>query len=144
MMKQWSTDVVLLTDGPSQISAELAARLQRHRIPIYSEQITTLEGTDEGALQLIRLRGGRTLERKAMFFTTGCRQASALSESLGCVRDERGGIVTDPVTEESSVKGVYVAGDASRDVLLVAVAIGEGAKAGVAFNRALLQEDGLG
>jgi hypothetical protein len=35
-------------------------------------------------------------------------------------------------------------GDASRDVLLVAVAIAEGAKAGVAINRALLQDDGLG
>jgi thioredoxin reductase len=48
------------------------------------------------------------------------------------------------LTEESSVRGVYVAGDASRDVLLVAVAIAEGAKAAVAINRALLQDDGLG
>ena len=79
-----------------------------------------------------------------MFFTTGCRPSSNLSATLGCARDEKGGIVTDPVTEESSVRGVYVAGDASRDVLLVAVAIAEGAKAGVAINRALLQEDGLG
>ena len=31
MMKQWSTDVVLLTDGPSEISPEIEARLQRHR-----------------------------------------------------------------------------------------------------------------
>jgi thioredoxin reductase len=36
-------------------------------------------------------------------------------------------IVGDPDTEESSVPGVYLAGDVSRDVLLVAVAIGEGA-----------------
>jgi thioredoxin reductase len=50
----------------------------------------------------------------------------------------------DPFTRESSVRGVYVAGDAARDVLLVAVAIAEGAKAAVAVNRALLQEDGLG
>jgi len=48
------------------------------------------------------------------------------------------------LTEESSVRGVYVGGDASRDVLLVAVAIAEGAKAAVAINRALLQDDGLG
>jgi thioredoxin reductase len=48
------------------------------------------------------------------------------------------------LTEESSVPGVYVAGDASRDVLLAAVAIAEGVKAGVAINRALLQEDGIG
>ena len=74
----------------------------------------------------------------------GCHQSSNLSATLGCIRDEKGGIVTDPVTEESSVPGVYVAGDASRDVLLVAVAIAEGAKAGVAINRALLKEDGLG
>jgi thioredoxin reductase len=64
--------------------------------------------------------------------------------SLGCAQDEKGGIATDPLTEESSVRGVYVAGDASRDVLLVAVAIAEGAKAAVAINRALLQDDGLG
>ena len=144
MMKQWSADVVLLTDGPSQISPKIEARLQRHQIPMCSEQIAALEGTDDGALQFIRLRGGKTLKRNALFFTTSCRQASELSASLGCVRDEKGGIVADPVTEESSVPGVYVAGDASRDVLLVAVAIGEGAKAGVAIHRALLQEDGLG
>ena len=144
MMKQWSADVVLLTDGPSQISPEFEARLQRRQVPICSEQIAALEGTEDGALQFILLQGGKALTRNAMFFTTGCRQASELSASLGCARDEKGGIVTDAVTEESSVRGVYVAGDASRDVLLVAVAIGEGAKAGVAINRALLREDGLG
>jgi thioredoxin reductase len=59
------------------------------------------------------------------------------------MRDEKGGIIASRRAEESSVSGVYVAGDASRDVLLVAVAIAEGAKAGVAINRALMIEDGL-
>ena len=53
-----------------------------------------------------------------MFFATGCHQASELSERLGCKRIAKGGVVTDPDTEESSVPGVYVAGDVSRDVLL--------------------------
>lgn len=83
------------------------------------------------------------IERTSLFFTTGCVQRSDLWETLGCKRDEKGGIITDPLTEESSVPGVYVAGDASRDVLLIAVAIAEGAKAAVAINRALLREDGL-
>ena len=48
----------------------------------------------------------------------------------------------NPDTEESSVPGVYVAGDVSHDVLLVAVAIGEGAQAAVAINKALLRRDG--
>ena len=144
MMKQWSSDVVLCTDGPSQFSSIMQERLQQHGIPVCCERISKLEGTDDGVLQEIHLQNGKTLKREAMFFTTGCRQSSDLSAVLGCARDEKGSIVTDPVTEESSVRGVYVAGDASRDVLLVAVAIAEGAKAGVAINRALLQEDGLG
>ena len=117
-------------------------RLQQHGIPVCYERISSLEGNDDGILQEIHLQNGKTLKREAMFFATGCRQSSDLSAALGCARDEKGSIVTDPLTKESSVRGVYVVGDASRDVLLVAVA--EGAKAGVAINRALLQEVGLG
>jgi thioredoxin reductase len=144
MMKQWSSDVILCTDGGSEVSPTMKLRLQQHDIATCSERIAKLEGTEDGALQRIHLQSGKALNRSAIFFTTGCHQTSDLSAALGCARDQKGGIVTDPVTEESSVRGVFVAGDASRDVLLVAVAIAEGAKAGVAINRALLQEDGLG
>jgi thioredoxin reductase len=34
--------------------------------------------------------------------------------ALGCLRDEKGGIVTDALTEVTSTPGVYVAGDVSR------------------------------
>ena len=61
----------------------------------------------------------------------------------GCARDDKGGVVTDAVTEETSVPGVYVAGDVSRNVLLVAVAMGEGAKAGVAINPPYYAPTGL-
>jgi thioredoxin reductase len=144
MMKQWSSDVILCTDGGAQVSSVMLVRLNEHGIAVCSEKIAKLEGTEDGALQRIHLQSGAALKRTAMFFTTGCRQSSDLSAVLGCARDEKGGIVTDPVTEESSIRGVYVAGDASRDVLLVAVAIAEGAKAAVAINRALLREEGLG
>lgn len=139
MMKLWSSDVVLCTDGKGEISATMQERL----LVVHNESILQLEGTEHGYLHTIRLQSGQALKRSAMFFTTGCVQSSDLSASLGCIRDEKGGIIGRRLTEESSVDGVYVAGDASRDVLLVAVAIAEGAKAGVAINRALLIEDGL-
>jgi thioredoxin reductase len=66
-----------------------------------------------------------------------------LSKILGCKRNDKGGVVIDPKTEESSVPGIYVAGDVSRDVLLVAVAIGEGAQAAVTINKAFLRRDGF-
>jgi thioredoxin reductase len=78
-----------------------------------------------------------------LFFSTGCHQASDLSKSLGCKRNDKGGVVIDPATEESSVPGVHVAGDVSRDVLLVAIAIAEGAQAAVAINKAFLRRDGF-
>ena len=77
---------------------------------------------------MIKFKSGPDLERAGLFFSTGCHQASDLSQRLGCKRDEKGGVVIDPATEETSVPGVYVAGDVSRDVLLVSIAIAEGAK----------------
>ena len=144
MMKQWSHDVVLCTDGEPDLSSEMWSRLEEHGIEIYGEKIVRLEGDDDGHLQRICFAEGIALDRAAMFFTTGCTQQSDLWQTLGCKRDEKGGIIRDPETEENSVPGVYVAGDASRDVLLVAVAIAEGAKAAVAINRALLKDEGLG
>ena len=122
----------------------MQTRLEDANIRMWTDKIAKLEGDFHGGLQRIVLATGVKIDCDAMFFTTECAQRSDLGDRLGCKRDEKGGAVTDPLTEESSVPGVYIAGDASRDVLLLAVAIGEGAKAGVAINKALLKEDGLG
>jgi thioredoxin reductase len=140
MMKHWMADVVACSDG-TEVSAHTARKLKEHNIPLRPEPIETLEGTN-GELTKIIFKGGPDLSRAGMFFSTGCHQGSDLSKRLGCKRGARGGVVTDPDTEETSVPGVYVAGDVSRDVLLVAVAIAEGAQAAVAINKAFLRRDG--
>lgn len=142
MMRQWSADVVLCAGGGAPVESDMLKRLAAHAIPVIQAPIAGLEG-DDGALRRIRFVDGTHIERAALFFSTRCQQKSGLWRSLGCQRDEKGGIVTDALTEETSVPGVYVAGDVSRDVLLIAVAMAEGAKAAVAINRALLREDGL-
>jgi thioredoxin reductase len=141
MMKQWVSDIIVCTDGAA-VSTENQTKLAQHAIPIRADPITSLAGED-GHLKQIRFAQGPALDREAVFFATGCHQGSDLSQRLGCARDEKGGVITDPNTEETSVPGVYVAGDVSRDVLLVAIAVAEGAKAGVAINKAFLRRDGL-
>jgi thioredoxin reductase len=141
MMKHWIADVVACSDG-TEVSADAARKLNRHGIPLRSEPVVALEGAN-GVLTKIKFKSGPELERAGLFFSTGCHQASDLSQRLGCKRDEKGGVVTDPATEETSVPGVYVAGDVSRDVLLVSIAIGEGAQAAVAINKAFLRRDGV-
>jgi len=61
---------------------------------------------------------------------------------LGCNFTGKGGIRSGD-TEETNVPGLYVAGEASRDVQFVIVAASEGVQAAVAINKALLREDGL-
>jgi thioredoxin reductase len=141
MMKHWIADVVACSDG-SEVSRDAAHKLGERGIPLRQEPITALEGID-GRLGEIKFEQGPALTREVLFFATGCHQASDLSKQLGCERDEKGGVVTDPHTEETSVPGVYVAGDVSRDVLMISLAVAEGAKTAVAINKSFLRRDGF-
>jgi thioredoxin reductase len=141
MMRQWSNDVVLLTDGPAAVSEDERTRLSAHGVRVVEDAIARLEGAD-GRLQRVVFGDGRTLARSALFFNTGQHQRSPLAEALGCSFDELGGVQAED-HGATGVAGVYVAGDASRDVQLVAVAAAEGLMAAVAINKKLLTADGL-
>ena len=141
MMKYWIDDIVVCSDG-TEVSAAVVKRLEQHGISLRTEPVRELHGA-RGILSTIAFENGPDLSRTGMFFSTGCHQGSDLPLRLGCKRDEKGGVITDALTEETTVPGLYVAGDVSRDVLLVAVAIAEGAKAAVAINKAFLRRDGF-
>jgi thioredoxin reductase len=57
-------------------------------------------------------------------------------KGLGCTFAEKG--VCCDEDGLTSVPGIYVAGDASRDVQLAIMACAEGARAALAINKALL------
>jgi thioredoxin reductase len=135
----WSRDLVLCTDGPAEIDEEGRAELSRARIPVREESIARLEGQD-GRLTQIVFAGGATLPRRALFFTTGQAQQSQLAVGLGCEMNDKGTVRTGPY-ETTHLKGLYVAGDASRAVQWVVVAAAEGAEAAFAMNTDLLHED---
>jgi thioredoxin reductase len=135
----WSHDLVLCTDGPVALRRAHRERLARNGIEIRDERIVRLEGTD-GLLERIVFADGSTLARAGMFFSTGQRQVCNLAEQLGCRFNARGTVITNR-KEETGIPGLYVIGDASRDVQFVIVAAAEGAKAGVMVNTAL-QEAG--
>lgn len=134
----WSRDLVLCTDGPPEIEAEDMARLDRHGIRVRRERIIRLDGAER--LERIVFRSGEPLERHALFFTTGQTQQSELAVSLGCVLNEKGTVRTGKY-EATHLRGLFVAGDASRAVQWVVVAAAEGAEAAFAINTDLLQED---
>jgi thioredoxin reductase len=135
----WSRDVVLCTDGASELEATDRARLARHHIDVREERIARLEGRD-GVLTGIVFAGGTRLPRGALFFTTGQTQRSDLMLRLGCEFNDKGTVRTGKY-ETTHLPGLFVAGDASRAVQWVIVAAAEGAEAAFAINTDLLKED---
>jgi thioredoxin reductase len=137
-LKSWSADVVLCTDGPAGLRTEENKRLERLGIPVYQQKIARVEGASE--LEQIVFRDGLTLPRHAIFLSTGQTQRCDLAASLGCAFTRKGTVRTGKL-ERTNVPGLFVAGDASRDVQLAVVAAAEGAKAAIAIHSALQDED---
>ena len=135
----WSRDIVLCTDGSARLSDRHRARLKFHRIPWRPEKIARLEGKD-GQLERVVFTDGKTLDRRALFFSTPQRQGSDLATQLGCGFTRKGAVSTGEY-EATSIPGLYVAGDASRLVQLAIVAAAEGAQAAFAINTSLIKED---
>ena len=130
---------MLCTDGPADIDQDDRARLERNGIDVREERVVALEGRD-GVLERIVFASGAALARRAMFFTTGQSQRSALAIRLGCEFNEKGTVRTGKY-ESTHLPGLYVAGDASRAVQWVIVAAAEGAEAAFAINTDLMSED---
>jgi len=135
----WSRDLVLCTDGPSEIADEGRWRLESNRIALREERVRAVEGRD-GMLQRILFESGDPLPRRALFFTTGQFQQSELAVNLGCHFNDKGTVRTGKY-ESTHLPGLYVAGDASRAVQWAIVAAAEGAEAAFAINTDLIKED---
>lgn len=82
---------------------------------------------------------GEPLFRRAIFLNTGFEQQCDLAKGLGCSFTPKGVLQADRL-EQTNIPGIYVAGDASRDVQMVIVAAAEGVKAAKAINEDLQRE----
>jgi thioredoxin reductase len=134
LLRQWTNDLVLCSDGET-LEPDLTAKLAARGVGVNIKPIRRLEGVD-GRLAAIVFADGERLGRQGLFFTTGQQPRSPLLEALGCTYDEKRGLIRDP-DGRTSIAGVYVAGDVSRDVQLAVIAAAEGARAALAINKYL-------
>ncbi len=138
-LTNWSRDLVLCSDGDTELDAEQLAALKQLNIPIETRRVSRLEG-NHGMLQNVIFADGSRLAREAMFICTHQIQGSTLPAMLGCEDFSKRSVPTDE-REQTCVPGLFVAGDASRDVQMVIVAASEGAQAAFAINKYLLAQE---
>ena len=143
-IRNWSRDLVLLSDGPSGLDAARRGRLAALNVPLREEKILRLEGGD--SLRRIVFEDGSSLEREGLFYGPPQRQRSPLAESLGCEIEAIGPlpfivVKSDSTTWETTVPGVYVAGDAGNAMQSAIMAAASGASAAAMLNHVLAAED---
>ena len=133
------------TQGVFEPSEEEQALLAARGVGIERTPVVELLG--EGAdIYALRLADGREVEAEVVFTAPRTRMASPLPEQLGCVFAE--GITgpyiqVDPM-QQTSVPGVFAAGDAATQMYNATLASAAGVMAGVAAHRALVLDEAGG
>ena len=152
-IRNWSRDLVLLTDGPAKLDEEDRQRLGALGVPVREERISRLEGDPGrepgaagGGLERVVFEDGSTLASEGLFYVPPQSQRSALAEDLGCELERRAHslvVASDPTTRETTVPGVYAVGDTvgTGPLQSVALAAASGAAAAYFVNHALATED---
>ena len=137
-LKTWSPYVSLYTDGGKNLKSSQIKILEDYKIEIITDKISNLQHRN-GRLNHIVFANGNKQACEAIFFVNGFQQQVDLAKEIGCQLSNKGVVKTNRL-QGTEIEGLFVAGDASKDMHFVVVAAAEGAKAGVSINKELQKE----
>ncbi len=133
LIQNWSRDLVLVRGGQTSLTDEQLDDLNARGITIIEASVATYE-TSGGELRALCLSDGQRLERKAVFMRPPMSLRGDLHQQLGCdLSDDGLQVVVDGVGQ-TSVPGVYAAGDMVSPMAAVIAAAASGALAAGALN----------
>lgn len=123
-LKEFAAEITLLTNG-----REYKGQQQDEAIKLDSRKINNVTG-DEAKVQSVNFADGQNLPVDGIFVAEGTASALDLALKLGLENDGKSIIVDKQ--QQTNLPGVFAAGDCTGGLLQIAVAVGEGALAGVA------------
>ena len=139
LVPDWSADVTLFTSGVVRPDDDQRAQLAGRGVRIEERPVAALlgEGTD---LTGVRLADGEVIAIEALFTQPRLRMASPLAEQLGCEFEDApaGPIIRTNPVKETSVPGVFAAGDAARAFANATLAAADGVLAGMSAHRSMI------
>lgn len=137
-LKCWTDKVTYYVDGKNKLKPSEVETLSLNNVSIISYPIERLRAAGD-KLKAIVFKNGESRKCDVLFFVNGYDQQCNLAQTFGCNMTKKGVVLTNRY-QQTNVEGLYVAGDASRDMHFVVVAAAEGAKAGVIINKELQKE----
>ncbi|MFC6338237.1 FAD-binding protein [Pseudomonas sp. CCM 7891] len=135
MLPDWGT-TTLFTNGVFVPDTEQQAQLDRRGVTVESAAVVRLFGERAD----IELADGRVIALDGLFTMPRTRMASPLAEQLGCEFAEgpMGSYIQTSEIRQTSVPGVFACGDAAIAAGSVALAVGEGVRAGTGTHFTLI------
>jgi thioredoxin reductase len=137
LLRGWTRDLVVLTNAGYEVPLEISQQFASAGIRTEKRAIARLVANGEH-LHAIEFDDGGALEREVLFARPAQRQVE-LVRSLGLALDEKG-FVSVSDTRETSVPGIYAAGDLVSPAQSAVLAAASGMQAAAALNLALTCE----
>lgn len=128
-LRGWSSEVTLFTDT---LGDDMRSRLLAAKIRIESASVTRLVGTGH-QLEAVELAGGQRVACEALLMHPPQQQVG-LVHALGVALDDEGFVRIDPMTRETSIAGIYAAGDLATRGQAAILAAAAGMQAAAAIN----------
>jgi thioredoxin reductase len=134
-----SGPTTLFLNGAFEPDAEQRALLEARGVTIERVPVEALIGSAP-ELSALRLADGREVPVEALFVAPSVRMASALPHQLGCILEEgpMGPYVRVDDWRQTSVPGVYAAGDAASFRHNATLASADGVMAGIGAHQSLM------
>ena len=135
MLPDWGT-VTFFLNGAFEPTGDQLARLSSRGVAVERARIRALEGDPMDVV----LEDGRRVALDGLFTATATEVSSPIAGQLGCafLDGPTGRYIGTDEMKATSVPGVFACGDAARPAGNVALAVGDGAMAGVAAHRKLM------
>jgi thioredoxin reductase len=144
LLRGWSDDIVVLTDGPADLEDNDRARLAAADIAVDERSVAEL-ASDNGELSAIVFADGNRLARTGILVATTLHQRSTLAGQLGADPAEPTPVAENPIAVDgfyrTTAPGVFAAGDLSAQMPQVAAAIASGSHAAAAVVQSLMADE---
>ncbi len=134
-LKPFASKIILLTNG-----RPYEAGKEDEKIQIDTRTILGVSG-DEIKIRNLELDDGTTLEVDGVFVAEGTASAVDLALKLGLDNDGKV-IMVNSRNQDTNLPGVFAAGDCTGGLLQIAVAVGDGARAGISAANYVREQGG--
>lgn len=138
MLRGWTREVVVFTAGALDVPAEAREQLSKAGVRLETAPVARLVSREQ-RLEAVELADGSSVPCDTLF-THPPQQQVELVRTLDLALDDDGYVRVDPMTRETSLPGLYAAGDLTTRMQGAIIASAAGMQAAAAINMELTIE----